>query len=348
MVRHTSVKMHNIDVFLVIAYSVIVPLNLMGNILVFLVVRFNRSMKTPMNFLLVNLAVADMVVAIFLLPSNVFFHLFNHPNGKAGDYLCKFLTAGNVMWIGGNASGSTLVAIALERYFAILLPYSTHAKKAKKKVNSIILSCWLFGVIANIPLFVVTVYDKDSNTCRESWKKDNILAKLYPFVWFLCGVGAPLLIMIVLYAKIGRRLWAKETRSTQAPQIAILLYRKHVTKILLLVTIAYGVFWLPNPLVYIMVYNSPYLKYGSSLYRVTILLSCLGSSLNPFIYSLNSEKFRKHSKDIICCFRNRRRVTTLEEVIRRSPIPMIHYVNKMQTECTETLDVTNLRINKFL
>ena len=42
-----------------------VAINLVGNSLVCLVVLKDKAMRTPMNFLLVNLAVSDMIVGVF-------------------------------------------------------------------------------------------------------------------------------------------------------------------------------------------------------------------------------------------------------------------------------------------
>ena len=45
--------------------SVMVAINLLGNSLVCFVVLKNKTMRTTMNFLLVNLAVSDMIVGVF-------------------------------------------------------------------------------------------------------------------------------------------------------------------------------------------------------------------------------------------------------------------------------------------
>lgn len=42
-----------------------VAINLLGNSLVCLVVLRDKTMRTTMNFLLVNLAVSDMIVGVF-------------------------------------------------------------------------------------------------------------------------------------------------------------------------------------------------------------------------------------------------------------------------------------------
>lgn len=50
------------------AFVVMIFTDLIGNTLVILTVIKTRSMRTPMNYLLVNLAIADMTVAVFIAP----------------------------------------------------------------------------------------------------------------------------------------------------------------------------------------------------------------------------------------------------------------------------------------
>ena len=73
-------------------FCVMVTAALLGNTLVCLVVIQNRKMKTPMNYLLMNLAIADMTVAIFVSPQFIFSRAFVHPEGITGRWLCRFIT----------------------------------------------------------------------------------------------------------------------------------------------------------------------------------------------------------------------------------------------------------------
>ena len=82
-----------------------------------------------------NLAIADMTVATFLLPSYVFVHTFTHPDGVAGKVLCTLLTGGNFAWIGGGTSVFTLVAVATERYFAVLHPSEKKGKFSARRIK---------------------------------------------------------------------------------------------------------------------------------------------------------------------------------------------------------------------
>ena len=82
-----------------------------------------------------NLAVADMSVATFFAPRYLFRQTFTHPDGMTGTILCKLLTAGNLGWVGGGASVFTLVAIAIERYYAVMRPCGRKFTDGKLKVR---------------------------------------------------------------------------------------------------------------------------------------------------------------------------------------------------------------------
>lgn len=116
-------------------FSILVSANLIGNTIVGLVIILNRDMRTPMNVLLLNLAVADAMVALFIAPRFILIHTFEHPDGQAGTWVCKLLTGGNLTWTGGAASVFTLVAIAFERYYAVMYPYGNKGKLTYDKLK---------------------------------------------------------------------------------------------------------------------------------------------------------------------------------------------------------------------
>ena len=82
----------------------------------------NPNTRIPINYLILNLAVADIMVALFLVPRSIVAHIVNHPEGISGTVLCKFLTSGVLAWVALVTSVLTLIIIAFERYFAVLDP----------------------------------------------------------------------------------------------------------------------------------------------------------------------------------------------------------------------------------
>ena len=92
--------------------------------------------RTPINYLLLNLAVADILYAAFIAPTVTFTVTFiHHPDGTTGAILCKLLTGGGVGWIAAVSSIITLDVIAVERYHAVLNPYGGKWKLTKSKLK---------------------------------------------------------------------------------------------------------------------------------------------------------------------------------------------------------------------
>ena len=91
--------------------------------------------RTPINYLLVNLAVADGLYATFITPEIFFRFASSHPGGMTGTVLCKLLTGGGLAWIAGISSVVTFVAIAAERYYAVIYPTGNLGRLTKSKLK---------------------------------------------------------------------------------------------------------------------------------------------------------------------------------------------------------------------
>ena len=296
-----SAMLSGAEVALVAVFSLLVVVNLAGNSLVCLVVYKNRTMRTPMNFLLVNLALADMLVALGVAPQYVFNHTFSHPQGKAGMYLCKFITGGNLLWVGGTASMMTLVAIAFERYYAIVHPYLERGRMTVKKVALIVLASWVVAFVIQIAPFYVVTYGTEQGFCVEAWPRLSD-AKFYTSFVLCTNVILPLGIMTFLFTKIIRNLWGRNNRVSDAhmPRIVVMKTRKKLTKMILMVTAIYALCWSPALTFYNLAYFNTSVQYGSNAYNASVVFVCLNSSVNPFIYALQSERFRTAFRKLLC------------------------------------------------
>jgi len=107
------VQIENIG--LSVAFSIMVLIDLFGNTMVVLVVLLNKSMRTPMNRLMLNLALADMVVAVFVAIQFIIGPEYKHPLGTTGSLLCKLITGGYMTWTAAMVSICYLVVISVER-----------------------------------------------------------------------------------------------------------------------------------------------------------------------------------------------------------------------------------------
>ena len=82
-----------------------------------------------------NLAISDITFAVFVAPNHILKKTFTHPEGAGGSELCRMLTSGNFAWVGAASSSITLVAIAVERYYAVMGPLGSKGKLTKRTVK---------------------------------------------------------------------------------------------------------------------------------------------------------------------------------------------------------------------
>ena len=91
--------------------------------------------RTSLNYLVLNLAVADITTAVFLSPKYIFSHFIAHPEGAAGTALCIAVTGGIIGWVGAATGVFCLVAIAVERYYAVVYPFENMEALSKRKLK---------------------------------------------------------------------------------------------------------------------------------------------------------------------------------------------------------------------
>ena len=91
------------------------------------------SHRTPFNYLLVNLAVADIIYPTFLLIYDTYNHSLHTPDEMPGNAIC--LSLRKLAWIGADSSVFTLIAIARERFFTVVHPHSIQRKLTWQKLK---------------------------------------------------------------------------------------------------------------------------------------------------------------------------------------------------------------------
>ena len=98
----------------IVIYVIVIVLSLAGNWMVIWTVIRNKHMRTVTNYYIVNLAVSDFLVALFVMPLKLLeysapcsWHIFNE------DAMCSFLSF--ILPVFVFASVLTLVAISMER-----------------------------------------------------------------------------------------------------------------------------------------------------------------------------------------------------------------------------------------
>ena len=103
----------------------------------------------------------------------------------------------------------TLVAISLERYFAICRPLHSRKWQTLSHSYKTIVVCWTLGFVVCVPIAVFTRYTKlkyGNAMCQEVWQ-DRAGHKAYTIFLDVVLLVLPVIVMSISYGKISHTLW---------------------------------------------------------------------------------------------------------------------------------------------
>ncbi|KAK2548933.1 Tachykinin-like peptides receptor 99D [Acropora cervicornis] len=206
----------------------------------------------------------SLVLVVFFASRFTLIHAYNHPDGKVGTILCKLLTGGTFGWIGSCASVFTMVAIAIERYYAVIISAS-----------------WIFGSILCLPDFLVKDFCKSYRACVANWPSAHAwMPKAYGLLWTVLLTAIPVSVITVLYSRVILTLWGRSR------------VRKRVTTMVLVVSVIFAFCWITESTDYTLLMFFPKLALGNATHVISSTLIMFNSSINPIVYALISHRFR--------------------------------------------------------
>ncbi|XP_032903186.1 proteinase-activated receptor 4-like [Amblyraja radiata] len=271
--------------FFVVVFAIGLPAN--GLALWILATRVKRL---PSTLLLMNLAVADLLVLLGL-PWRIAYHLLGNdwPFGEAFCRVSSAILYGNVY-----SSILFLTCIGADRYLAIVHPF--FSKEVRNKRNALCLcgAVWLLLVLGMVPLYTTQlshrIHTLNITTCYDSLLPDQRRAH-YPYLigTVVIGFMAPCLIVVFCYVSIIATLLMNEQRYGHAV-VATLL----VLLVFLVCLVPYNVALL------VQSYN-----WSSDVYyyaMICLVVSTFSNCIDPFIYYYISEEFRNKLKSMISAY----------------------------------------------
>ncbi|EDV44629.2 uncharacterized protein Dana_GF20457 [Drosophila ananassae] len=205
---------HNYWALILILFPI---LTLFGNILVILSVCRERSLQTVTNYFIVSLAIADLLVAVVVMPFAVYFLV----NGAWAlpDVVCDFYIAMDV--ICSTSSIFNLVAISIDRYIAVTQPIKYAKHKNSRRVCLTILLVWAISAAIGSPIVLGlnNTPNREPDVCAF-YNADFILYSS------LSSFYIPCIIMVFLYWNIFKvRFHLKQSsvvaQITTQPQLVV-------------------------------------------------------------------------------------------------------------------------------
>ena len=269
---------------------------IVGNSFLIYIVWKKPEVRSLTSSMFVNMAIADLLVALFMMPlSIVSAHTGSKwkVSGLPGDIICRsYILISDATLI---ASILCLVFMAIDRYCAIVCPLSVHSvwfRKAKFVTPLI----WVMSIA--LMAIMPVIYKFDNEYCEidpDVLGQNATFRGVYLYI-FLITYIVPLAIICPLYAKAARMLWFNQAAGNQLieeQQRRQLVTRRKVVRMLVIIVVVFAICWLPAQAIHLFWVAT---AFRENLPAIVMYLGFwvahANSAINPWLYIALSTKIR--------------------------------------------------------
>lgn len=204
-------------VFIVLVAGSLSLVTVVGNILVMLSIKVNRSLQTVNNYFLFSLACADFIIG--LCSMNLYTVYIVIGSWPLGPVVCDLWLA--LDYVVSNASVMNLLIISFDRYFCVTKPLSYPVKRTTKMAGMMIAAAWVLSFILWAPAILFWQFIVGGRTVPE--RECYIQFFSNAAVTFGTAIAAfylPVIIMMVLYWQISRASKSRVKKDNRKPSAA--------------------------------------------------------------------------------------------------------------------------------
>ncbi|XP_005386845.1 PREDICTED: pyroglutamylated RFamide peptide receptor [Chinchilla lanigera] len=291
-------------------------LALFGNALVVYVVTRSKAMRTVTNIFICSLALSDLMITFFCIPVTVLQNISD--NWLGGAFICKM-----VPFVQSTAIVTeilTMTCIAVERHQGLVHPFKMKWQYTNQRAFTMLGVVWLVAVIVGSPMWHVQrleikydfLYEKEHICCLEEWASPGH-QKIYTTFILVILFLLPLMVMLVLYSKIGYELWIKKRvedgsvlRTIHGKEMSKIARKKKRAVIMMVTVVAlFAVCWAPFHVVHMMIEYSNFEKEYDEvtikmIFAIVQVIGFSNSICNPIVYAFMNENFKKNFLSAVC------------------------------------------------
>nr|QIC54075.1 opsin UV-like protein [Dendrolimus punctatus] len=305
-------------------YILMMVTGIIGNVLVLSMYFRCRTLRTPGNILVANLALSDFIM---LAKTPVF--IYNSFNlgpalGKTGCLIYGFVGG-----LTGTTSIATLSAIAMDRYWAVVRPLEPLRALTAIRARLMAIGAWVYAAIfAVIPALDIGygryVSEGYLTSCSFDYLTDETAPRYFIFVFFCAAWLVPFCTISFCYISIFRVVVCNRNITTNNQEqrlssrhVKERTKRKAEIKLAFLVMAVIALFfvsWTPYAVVSLIgIFGRKDLITPLSS-MVPALFCKTAACINPFIYIITHPMFRKEFKKMLFREKSKRRSGTWKTV----------------------------------
>lgn len=284
----TSLLVLNASIFII---------STVGNGLVCFIILRRRTMKSVVNHLILNLAVADLIFTCICIPFDTPLQYMDNV-WPYGAFMCKLIYPLQTETL--FASVYTLVALSLTRYWAVVYPL--HQQLATQRVKWIILVIWVISFVPVTPYMAALNLNRTNLKCEENWK-DISSRKAYTVSLFFLQYVIPL--TVISCANVAISLDLKKTSANHERNVIRRTRTKEarkVSRMLITVTALFAACVLPNNILWLWLDFGAADKHFVYFWETSLLGNVIvfsNGAMNPICYTVMNKAFRKEMRQLL-------------------------------------------------
>nr|XP_057902081.1 parapinopsin-like [Doryrhamphus excisus] len=268
------------------------------NATVIIVSLMHKQLRQPLNYALLNMAVADLGSAgtggVLSVVHNAhgYFSL-----GRTGCVMEGFAVS-----LFGITSLCTVALIAVERMFVVCKPAGRMLFQQKHALAGIALS-WIWSLTWNVPpLLGWGRYEPEGvgTSCAPDWRSRDPHHVSYILVYFAVCFAVPFVVILVSYSKL---MWTLHQVSKLAclEGGAVAKAELKVASMVVLMILSFLISWLPYAALSMLVAFNPSVEMSPLVATVPVYLAKTSTVYNPVIYIYCNKQFRKYVVPFLLC-----------------------------------------------
>ncbi|CAH1800550.1 unnamed protein product, partial [Owenia fusiformis] len=194
---------HGANLNMKIIYIVIGSLGLIGNVIVLIVMLSSKKLRSKTtNKFIINQSFIDTSTSLILITSTLFDDINTVPKGLPAHIFCVLWMSKFFLWSMLVTSTYNLVAMTIEKYFAILYSFKHMEFFTKGRMKIVLGMIWLIGPFWNLYLAITTTVTYEQCSVYSEWnppESQTIFGIcVVVFQWFV-----PIVIMVICYGRIA-------------------------------------------------------------------------------------------------------------------------------------------------
>ena len=288
------------------AYCLIFLVSLAGNTVIGIIVYKTKSTRKPINFLIVNMAMSDLLVPILWIPPEMqmlYTHsrLISGPLGQASCKLVYFLSNASL-----GVSIQSLVLIAVDRFGAVVYPPRS-PPISSKLCSFFILATWIVAMAGTSPyLFALKLVEYPNRlVCHSQWKEAfgefssfvNYFVPMMVVIFF-----TPFVVIAILYIIIYLKLKTQKSPGEQSFNAGQQRQQRerNVLKMAIAIVLGFAVCWLPYCISHLLTLFASDMSSCDFQYFFPFahFLSRANCAINPCICFIFSRNYREGLKTV--------------------------------------------------